>query len=217
MVCFEKTGVLDLGLPVRGFFGFNLAMTLPMTGTAALLELLSPFIPDDELGGALPRHLGSGRHTDWSSAQLFRVLLLLLLTPARSANLLCQLLPEHRAWRRFAHLPNRCRLPSPRQLHEFRRRLTPGVMRRVNEHLLLRVMATWPKDQPGIALIDATDLPAATNEYKKSPAAAFPRTVPHSGGAPSSRASRVGSLATRSTPCGCGWDTTGKRFCSCRS
>jgi len=111
-------------------------MALPTTGTAALLDLLSAFVPDDELCEALPGHRGSGRRTDWSPAQLLRVLLLLLLTPARSTNLLCQLLPEHRAWRRFAHLPNRCRLPSPRQLHEFRLRLTPGVLRGINEHLL---------------------------------------------------------------------------------
>jgi hypothetical protein len=117
------------------FFGLNSTMALPTTGTAALLDLLSAFVPDDELFEALPRHRGSGRLTDWSPAQLFRVLLLLLLTPARSTNLLCQLLPEHRAWRRFAHLPNRCRLPSPRQLHEFRLRLTPGVLRSINEHL----------------------------------------------------------------------------------
>jgi hypothetical protein len=162
------------------FFGLNSTMALPTTGTAALMDMLSAFIPDDELCEALPGHRGSGRRTDWSPAQLFRVLLLLLLTPARSTNLLCQLLPEHRAWRRFAHLPNRCRLPSPRQLHEFRLRLTPGVLRSINEHLLRRVLLTWPQDQPGIGLIDATDLPAATNEYKKSQATAFPPAGPPS-------------------------------------
>lgn len=179
-------------------------MTLPMTGTAALLELLSPFVPDDEIGEALPRHCGSGRRADWSSLQLFRALLLLLLTPARSTNLLCQLLPEHRAWRRFALLPNRRRLPGPRQLHEFRLRLTPGVLRGLNAHLLRRVLATCPQDQPGIALIDATDLPAATNAYKKTREPAFPRAGLLSEGGLSSRASRVGSLVTRNTPCGCG-------------
>jgi hypothetical protein len=159
-------------------------MSLPTTGTAALLDQLSVFVPDDALCEALPRHRGSGRLTDWSPAQLFRVLLLLLLTPARSTNLLCKLLPEHRAWRRFAHLPNRRRLPSPRQLHEFRLRLTPGVLRGINEHLLRGVLATWPQDQPGIGLIDATDLPAATNEYKKSQAPAFPRVRPPSAAGP---------------------------------
>jgi hypothetical protein len=153
-------------------------MALPTTGTAALLELLSPFIPDDELRDLLPGHCGSGRRNEWSPGQLFRVLLLLLLTPARSTNLLCKLLPEHRAWRRFAHLPNRRRLPGARQLHEFRLRLTPTVLRQVNEGLLRRVLASWPEDQPGVALIDATDLPAATNEYKKSLVPAFPLVGP---------------------------------------
>ena len=91
----------------------------------------------------------------------------MLLTPARSSNLLCRLLPDQRAWRRFAHLPNRNRLPNARQLHEFRDRLTPMILRRINEQLLRRLLQGWPQDQLGIALIDATDLPAATNEYKK--------------------------------------------------
>ena len=192
--------ILSFDLLVLGFLGFNLNMTLPVTGTAALLEVLSPFVPDDEIGGMIARHGGSGRHTDWSPAQLFRVMLLLLLTPARSTNLLCQLLPEHRAWRCFAHLPNRHRLPGPRQLHEFRSRLTPGRLRQINEHLLRGILAACPEDRLGIALIDATDLPAATNEYKKSLAAAFPHAVQRSVGALLKQASRAGSSATRSTP-----------------
>jgi hypothetical protein len=135
-----------------------------MTGTAALLEFLSPYIPDLEIQDAVPRRRG-GRRAEWSSAQLLRVLLLLLLTPARSANLLCKLLPEQRAWRRFAHLPNLRRLPNPRQLHEFRDRLTPMVLRHLNGLVLQGIFATWPAGHPGVAFINATDLPAATNEY----------------------------------------------------
>ena len=144
-------------------------MSLPMTGGGELLELLAPFVPDDHINELLPRHRGPGRRSEWSAAQLFRTLLLLLLTPARSSNLLCTLLPEQRAWRCFAHLPNRRRLPNHRQLQEFRARLTPLLLRRINEGLLLRLLQGWPSDQQGIALIDATDLPASTNEYKKSP------------------------------------------------
>jgi len=158
-------------------------MDFPVTGTAALLELLSPYVPDFEINEALPRRSG-GRRAEWSSAQLLRVLLLLCLTPARSTNLLCQLLPEQRAWRRFAHLPNLRRLPNPRQLHEFRDRLTPGVLRRLNTGLLRRLLATWPPGQPGVALIDATDLPAATNEYKKSRPQGSPPIRPRSADAP---------------------------------
>ena len=141
-------------------------MDIPTTGTSALLEVLSPYVPDAEIQMVLPRRVG-GRRAEWSSAQLLRVLLLLLLTPARSANLLCKLLPEQRAWRRFAHLPNLRQVPNVRQLHEMRERLTPGVLRQLNTVLLKRIFATCPKDVPGVALIDATDLPAATNEYKK--------------------------------------------------
>ncbi len=158
-------------------------MDLPVTGSAALLELLSPYVPDFEIIEALPRRSG-GRRAEWSSAQLLRVLLLLCLTPARSTNLLCQLLPEQRAWRRFAHLPNLRRLPNPRQLHEFRDRLTPGVLRRINTSLLRRLLLTWPPGQPGVALIDATDLPAATHEYKKSRLQGSPPIKPRSAHGP---------------------------------
>jgi len=142
-------------------------MTLPTTGTPELLHLLSEFVPDDLINNLLPRHRGAGRHNEWSAGQLYRVLLLLLLTPTRSSNLLCSLLSDQRSWRRFAHLPNRRKLPGARQLHEFRTRLTPSVLRHINEHLLERLLKNWPSDQPGVALIDATDLPASTNEYNK--------------------------------------------------
>jgi len=178
-------------------------MDIPTTGTAALLELLSPYVPDSDIQAALPRRAG-GRRAEWSSAQLLRVLLLLLLTPVRSANLLCELLPEQRAWRRFAHLPNLRRLPNPRQLHEFRDRLTPGVLRYFNGLLLQRIFATWPTGQPGVALIDATDLPAATNEYKKSRARASPRAKLRWAGGRSRPDAPVTSLDIKSTRCGCG-------------
>jgi hypothetical protein len=156
-------------LAIRGFSGRYQCMALPITGSAKLLELLSPFVADDHINETLPRHRGVGRRSEWSAAQLYRTLLLMLLTPARSSNLLCELLPGQRAWRRFAHLPNRKRLPNVRQLHEFRHRLTPMILRQINEQLLLGLLGGWPKDQLGIGLIDATDLPAATNEYKKKP------------------------------------------------
>jgi hypothetical protein len=162
-------GFGGFALAVRGFSGRYQCMALPITGSAELLELLSPFVADDHINEVLPRHRGAGRLSQWSGAQLYRTLLLMLLTPARSSNLLCTLLPEQRAWRRFAHLPNRNRLPNARQLHEFRHRLTPRILRQINEQLLLRLLGGWPKDQLGIGLIDATDLPAATNEYKKKP------------------------------------------------
>jgi hypothetical protein len=175
-------------------------MNLPATGTAALLELLSPFVPDDHINELLPRHRGRGRRSEWSSSQLLRVCLLLLLTPARSSNLLCKLLPEQRAWRRFAHLPNRRLLPNTRQLHEFRDRLTPLVLRALNERLIDGLLEGWPSEQPGIGLIDATDLPAATSAFKKSsPVAIRPNALLWAGAR--SKPDRVaGLLATKSTP-----------------
>ncbi len=132
------------------------------------MDLLSPHVPDDHLNDLLPRRCGVGRPSQWSAAQLYRVLLLLLLTPARSSNLLCDLLPEQRAWRRFAHLPNRRQSPGARQLHEFRSRLTPLILRAINEQMVGELLQSWPQAQPAIGLIDATDLPAATSAFKKN-------------------------------------------------
>ena len=110
-------GVGGFSLAVRGFLEGNQRMSLPITGSAELLELLCPFVADDHINELLPRHGGAGRRSQWSAAQLYRTLFLMVLTPARSSNLLCSLLPEQRAWRRFARLPNRNRLPNTRQLH----------------------------------------------------------------------------------------------------
>src|SRR5580700_4559977 len=109
---------------------------LPTTGTGALLELLSPYIPDDLINSFWEHRSGPGRPALFSPAQLFRVTLLALLTPARSFNLVTQLLSENRSWRSFAQLRNRHDLPNVRMLHDFRARLDLTQLRRVNEHLL---------------------------------------------------------------------------------
>ena len=70
---------------------------LAQTGTGALLEELSPFLDDTLIHELWPRPYGPGRPRSFSSVQLFRVLLLSLLTPAHSFNLLVSLLPENRA------------------------------------------------------------------------------------------------------------------------
>jgi hypothetical protein len=140
---------------------------LPSTGTAALLELLSPYIPDDLINSLFVQRPGAGRPANFSPAQLFRVMLLALLTPVHSFNLLLQLLPEHRPWRSFARLRNQRDLPDVRMLHEFRERLAPTKLRRVNEHLLQPLLEGTSGFAKTVALIDSTDLPAATNAYKK--------------------------------------------------
>lgn len=141
---------------------------LPTTGTAALLGRLSPHIPDDLINSLWPPQSGSGRRRLFSAAQLFRVSLLTLLTPVHSFNLLVQLLPENRSWRSFAHLRNRLQLPDVRMLHEFRARLELAKLRSINRHLLGPLLEGVPSSAKTVALIDSTDLPAATNGYKKT-------------------------------------------------
>ena len=113
---------------------------LPPTGTAALLEVISPYIPDDLINSLFAEKTGRGRPSLFSAAQLFRVNLLALLTPAHSFNLVVSLLAEHRAWRDFARLRNRRVVPDAKMLHEFRQRLDLNKLRCVNRHLLTPVL-----------------------------------------------------------------------------
>lgn len=139
-----------------------------ITGSAALLETLSPFVPDDFINSLFAEQSRRGRPREFSPAQLYRVTLLALLTPAHSFNLLVELLPENKSWRSFARLRNRWTIPDAKMLHGFRDRLGVVKLRQINRHLLqplLTGLANFPKS---VALIDSTDLPAATSAYKKS-------------------------------------------------
>jgi hypothetical protein len=147
---------------------------LPKTGSGALLERLSIHIPDDLVNSLFTHKSGPGRRSLFSAAQLFRVTLLALLTPVHSFNLLVELLPENRLWRRFARLRNRDDLPDVRMLHEFRARLDLTKLRQVNKYLLQPLLEGAGRFPKTVALIDSTDLPAATNAYKKTPRAHTP-------------------------------------------
>jgi hypothetical protein len=151
---------------------------LPPTGTTGLLERLSPYVPDDLINALCQRSSGPGRPDLFSSAQLFRIHLLSLLTPAHSFNLLVELLAEHRAWRTFARLRNRLQVPDVRMLHQFRQTLDLTKLRCINEHLLAPLIEGTAGFAKTVAVIDSTDLPAATNAYKKIPWANIVRIGP---------------------------------------
>ena len=189
---------------------------LPITGSNALLEQLSPFIPDGFLHEQWPHRTTGGRHGNFSAAQLWRLHLLVLLTPVHSVNLLLQMLPEQRAWRRFARLSNRHQIPDVRMMHEFRRRVGVAGLRRVNEVLLAPLLEGLDPGTPAIALMDATDLPAACGGFKKSPPALIPPRTPRWAGARSRRARAAASSATKSTRCGYGSRPIRRTGCWCR-
>lgn len=140
---------------------------LAQTGTSELLGQLSPFIDDELIEQLLPSPNGAGRPRAFSSAQLLRVLLLALLTPVHSFNLLLALLPEHKAWRRFAHLQNRHDIPTPKMLHQFRERLPLGALRVLNNQLAMPLIGKLDPNRLTLAIMDSTDLPASANAYKK--------------------------------------------------
>jgi hypothetical protein len=140
---------------------------LPATGTAALLDLLDPHVPDDFINQNWPNGCTGGRRRAHSAAQLYRLHLLCLLSPVHSVNLLVKMLPEQRAWRQFARLRRQNEVPGVRMWHEFRARVGVGGLRRINQHLLQPLIDQYAKTERSVGLIDATDLPAACVGFKK--------------------------------------------------
>jgi hypothetical protein len=140
---------------------------LPATGTAEFLTLLSPYVPDTFINDLIPRHRGRGRRQELSSAQLYRVHLLSVLTPVHAFNQLVRLLAEQRAWRCFAHLSNRQEVPDVWKLSQFRRRCGVSELRLINDHLLEPLLPKSRSEGLSVALIDATDLEAACSGHKK--------------------------------------------------
>ena len=116
---------------------------LPATGTAARLELLAPFVPDDCINECCPHGPTGGRHCEHTAAQLFRVHLLSRLSPVHSVHLLVKMLPEQRAWRKFACLPRQSRVPDVRMRPLFRGRGGGAGLRRINQHLLAPLVAAY--------------------------------------------------------------------------
>jgi hypothetical protein len=164
---------------------------LPATGTAKLLEVLAPYVPDEFINRLLPGNRLQGRRNFFSAAQLWRVHLLAVLSPVHSFNALVRLLPEQPAWRHFALLDHRQRTPDVRMLCEFRAAAGVATLRRINEQLVRRLLRFLPEGGPTVAIIDATDLPAAAADKKKTGAGGL-RSRPHWGPAPS----RLGTRAS---------------------
>lgn len=176
---------------------------LPAVGTAELLRAVSDLVPDDFINQLLPRRRGVGRRCCFSAAQLWRVHLLSPLSSTHSFNGIVRLLPEQRTWRRFAHLSHRERTPDVRMLHEFRDRAGVGGLRAINDHLVMKLLKHLRAEQRSVAVIDATDLPAATADKKKMVENGRP-SERASERAHSNRGTRAFMSATRSIRCGYG-------------
>lgn len=125
--------------------------------------------------------------------------------PSASFNLTVELLKEHRPWRQFARLPNRHAIPDASLLHDFRARLGVSGLRAINTYLLKPLLSPSNLGVKTVALIDSTDLPAATgNNYKKSAIRPTQPEVQPKVTVPSKAGKAAGLPATRSTPCAFG-------------
>jgi hypothetical protein len=189
-------------------------IALPPTGTAELLQTLSDFIPDEFINTCLAIKTHRGTKHSFSPAQLWRTHLLALLTPAHSFNALVRLLPEQRQWRRFAHLSHRHRTPDVRMLHDFRVRAGVSGLRAINDQLVKALLRHIPPLSKTVALIDATDLQAASADKKKTRSGATgplsERALEHVRSNPDGP---VSLWATRSTRCDCGYALTNPLCC----
>jgi len=142
--------------------------TLPPTGTVALLERLSEYIPDEFINRTLAFKRHAGQRRSFVPAQLWRTRLLAFLTAAHSFNAVVRLLPEQIGWRRFVQLRQRQCTPDVRMLHEFRLHAGVRGLRAINDHLVGHLLKLIPASSQTVAIIDATDLPAATADKKKT-------------------------------------------------
>jgi hypothetical protein len=188
----------------------------PMTGTSELLAWINPFIPDDFINERWNVRPARGPRPYFSAAQLWRTHLLTVLTPAHSINQVLALLTEQRAWRSFARLSHRERIPDVRMLHQFRVRLGVGGLRQINDQLrepLVEQAASWPH---AVALIDATDLEAACDGFKKKTARLIRRIAQPWDSAHSRLARAAGMSAIKNTHYDCGGAHTKSRSCWCR-
>jgi hypothetical protein len=186
---------------------------LPPTGTDEFLDLLSPFVPDDFLNERWPRFQTGGRRYGLSAAQMWRLHLLVLITPVHSINLLVRMLPEQKSWRHFARLRSLAQLPDVRMMNVFREQLGVSGFRQTNRHLLEPLIQSLDPALPAVALIDATDLPASCSGFKqKAPVNIQPVARPW--GDARSRAGKVSALsATKSTPFVSGFPGTSRESC----
>ena len=189
--------------------------SLPLTGTSDLLALLDPYVPDQFINERWNARPLRGPRWSFSAAQLWRVHLLALLTPVHSFNLLVAMLPEQRAWRSFARLRHRHRVPDVRILHAFRVRTGVLGLRQINDVLLEPLVQTAALWKGATALIDATDLPASCNGFKKKTRALTRRPARPWADARSRSARVAGLSVTRSTPSGCGGVRISAPCCCC--
>lgn len=188
---------------------------LPATGTAEFLTLLSPYVPDTFINDLIPSCRGRGRRRQLSSAQLYRVHLLSVLTPVHAFNQLVRLLAEQRAWRCFAHLSNRQEVPDVWMLNQFRERCGVEGLRQINDHLLEPLLNQGVDQDLSLALIDATDLEAACSGHKKREPEPIRPSGPHWEGGPSNAGRAVSLSGIRNTPFGCGCESIGPAYCWC--
>src|SRR5688572_30051664 len=98
-------------------------------------------------------------------------------------------------------------------LNEFRARVGMTGLRQINDqlrHWFIQRAADWPH---AVGLIDATDLEAACDGFKKKKRKPTRRTALPWACAPTNRVRVAGTSVTKSIRCACGGGNTPRRCC----
>ena len=101
-------------------------------------------------------------------------------------------------------------------LSQFRERAGVSGLRQINEQLLAPLLPKRAGEGLSVALIDATDLEAASSGHKKRTPDSIRPNEPPWVAAPSSVGRAVFSSATRNIPFGFGCSTINEGCCWCR-
>ena len=174
----------------------------PATGTAQFLTLVDPFVPDDFINQHWNHRPSRGPHRSIAlhnsvASTCWPAIAGAFIEPCSSCyrnngpGASSPACPIHSG-------------PDVRMLHEFRARSGVSGFRAINHQLRLPWIeraAGWSR---AVALIDATDLPAACGGFKKKQRKRIPPIVPPWAGARSRRGKVVGLSATKSTRSVCG-------------
>ena len=133
------------------------------------LRRISKVLPDRWLDERWPQH-SSKRQGRWKAlrtSQFIRVHFLTLIKGLGSFNKVCRELEYNIDFRRFCRLRATDPTPNAKLLNSFRKSF--GLKGWVSLHIeVLEILSClYPPTQPGIALVDATDLPAAVNRSGK--------------------------------------------------
>ena len=135
----------------------------------AILERISPHIPDEEINFLFPfrRFHTQGRRRMFKASQLYRAHIVTMLKGISSFNNLCTELKTRRSFRDFCLFKSKKFIPSKRMLSEFREHLKPCGFEKIAQLITANFLSVIPLPVTKVGIPDATDMPANCSGFAK--------------------------------------------------